>query len=91
MMETIMKKKLIDIAITADIKQVISLSCLADSHPPATITWYQLTPNKQVILVISEVSVISFFLDVSSFNVFTHFSNDFVPFFLLCKGSQAFQ
>ena len=29
-------------------QQVISLSCLADSRPPALITWYQLTPNKQV-------------------------------------------
>ena len=38
--------------------KVISLSCLADSHPPATITWYQLTPNKQVILVIMMIMMI---------------------------------
>ena len=36
---------------------MISLSCLADSHPPAIITWYQLTPNKQVILVMVMMTI----------------------------------
>ena len=56
-----------------DAKQVISLSCLADSHPPATITWYQLTPNKQVnwvrMIMIVMIMALMIVIEISGENV----------------------